>query len=76
MSKDDSTVVTKSQAYTALDDMDDYARMGIGIDAKNHIKLLEKFIAESNAPEGDYAADEAANMEHFKKRHFEVKKDE
>lgn len=37
--------VTVEQAREALDDMDDYARMSIGVDAKGPREVLERFIA-------------------------------
>lgn len=39
-------LVTIEQAREALDDMDDYARMDAGVDAKGPREVLERFIAE------------------------------
>jgi hypothetical protein len=39
-------VVTREQALEALDDMDDFARMAVGVDAKGALETLRRFIEQ------------------------------
>jgi len=42
--------VTKEQALEALESMDDYARMEIGVTAQGPYNVLKKFIEQQTAP--------------------------
>ena len=46
---------TKAQALAALDDMDDYARMTVGVDAVGPRETLRRFI-EAKQPDSVYPA--------------------
>ena len=41
--------ITPAQALEALDSMDDYARMEVGVDAMGPRETLRKFIEQANA---------------------------
>lgn len=59
-------MITKEKALVALNDMDDYARMTLGVDAHGPRETLRRFIEQSGSNEAPVATIEGS----YNERHF------